>query len=194
MPDTVLEAGIDEAGRGALAGPVVAAAVCLNPHRPIAGLDDSKKLTPRRRELLADEIRRTARSWALGVASALEVDRFNVLRASLLAMRRACLNLSVAPDLALVDGNQLPLLPCAARAVVGGDGRFACIAAASVLAKVERDRLMRLSDRIWPDYDFALHKGYPTPHHLQRLRRFGVCSAHRRSYAPVRRALQPALL
>lgn len=190
----MLEAGIDEAGRGALAGPVVAAAVCLDPRRPIANLDDSKKLSPRQREALAPQIRDRALSWALGSATALEVDCFNVLRASLLAMRRAFLGLSPAADSALVDGDYLPALPCPARAIIGGDALCASIAAASILAKVERDRIMRQHDVVWPGYDFARHKGYGTHRHLLRLGELGACSAHRRSFSPVQRVMASTLL
>ena len=192
MPPEANTAGLDEAGRGALAGPVVAAAVCLHPQRPIAGLADSKTLTAARREQLAGDIVAGAADWALGRASAAEVDALNVLRASLLAMRRAFARLRQMPELAVVDGNQDPHLPCASQLLVGGDRLHAAVSAASILAKVERDRLMRGQDLIWPGYGFARHKGYGTRAHLDSLTRLGTTSQHRLSFAPVRRlANQP---
>ncbi len=182
--------GVDEAGRGPLAGPVVAAAVILDPQRPIAGLDDSKKLTEKRREALFEEIRDKALAWALGRAEVEEIDRINILQASLLAMQRAVQNLAVAPGHAQVDGNKLPRLPCSAEAIVGGDGSVACISAASIMAKVSRDREMRELDRHFPGYGLARHKGYPTRAHLEALRNLGVTEIHRRSFAPVRRLLE----
>lgn len=185
---SVLTAGLDEVGRGALAGPVVAAAVCLNPSRPVAGLADSKKLTPLRRQQLAEQISQRALAWGIGLATADEVDQINVLEASMLAMQRAFSRLGISPQLAVVDGNRAPQLPCRCQTIVGGDGLHAAIAAASILAKVERDHFMRMHHLLWSDYGFAAHKGYGTAAHLQQLARFGPCAQHRRSFAPVQRA------
>lgn len=182
-------AGVDEAGRGALAGPVLAAAVILDPGAPISGLKDSKALTPLRREILAAEIRQKSRAFALGRAEAEEIDEINILQASLLAMRRAILGLPLAPDLALVDGNRLPVLPCRAEYVIGGDRKFACIMAASILAKVARDEEMIQLSRELPRYGFASHKGYGSARHLAALESFGASRIHRRSFAPVMRVL-----
>ena len=182
-------AGVDEAGRGPLAGPVAAAAVILRASAPITGLRDSKLLTATRRELLAAEIRAAALAWAVGWAEVVEIDRMNILQASLLAMQRAVLALSVPPDQVLVDGNVCPRLPCLASAVVQGDRSVAAISAASILAKVERDALMRRLDADFPAYGFAIHKGYPTPLHLQALAIHGPCCNHRRSFAPVKRLM-----
>lgn len=182
-------AGVDEAGRGPLAGPVVAAAVILDPARIPPGLDDSKRLTPARRQALAPAIR-AASTWALGLASVAEIDALNILRASHLAMARALAGLGTAPDLALIDGNRLPPdLPCRAQAVVGGDGRCLSIAAASILAKVERDRIMQALDLDHPGYNWAANMGYPTADHRAALLRLGVTPHHRRSFAPVAAAL-----
>ncbi len=187
----VLVCGVDEVGRGPLAGPVVTAAVILDPRRPIDGLADSKKLTERRRQRLADEIRERALAWSLGRAEVEEIDRLNILQASLLAMRRAVEALPVAAGLALIDGNRIPDgLPCAARAVIGGDGTEACISAASILAKVVRDAEMTELDGCYPGYGLAGHKGYPTKAHLAALQSLGVSPVHRRSFAPVRRRLE----
>ncbi|MFZ9099252.1 MAG: ribonuclease HII [Burkholderiaceae bacterium] len=180
-----LIAGVDEAGRGPLAGPVVAAAVILDDERPIAGVDDSKRLSAKQRERLFDVIMGQALCVSIGQASAAEVDAINVLQATLLAMRRAVEGLRLAPIKVLVDGNQLPRLPMLAEAVVGGDGRVACIAAASIVAKVTRDRLMTELDQILPGYGFAQHKGYGTAQHMQALKRLGASAQHRRSFAPV---------
>lgn len=179
-------AGLDEVGRGPLAGPVVAAAVILHPARPIAGLRDSKVLSAERREALSLVIRERAWAYALGRAEVDEIDRLNILNASLLAMARAFHALSVRPRQALVDGNRCPALPCRADAIVGGDALVAAISAASILAKVTRDREMVALDARFPAYGFARHKGYPTREHLQSLRRVGACSEHRRSFGPVR--------
>ncbi len=187
-----LVAGVDEVGRGPLAGPVVAAAVILDPLRPIDGLADSKKLSEARREALAPVIREHALVWALGRAEVEEIDALNILHASLLAMRRAVLALATAPEFALIDGNRCPELPCPAEAVVKGDSRVAAISAASILAKVARDREMVELDAVYPGYGLAGHKGYPSPAHLDALARLGVTPIHRRSFAPVRRLLQPA--
>lgn len=186
MDPSWLIAGVDEVGRGPLAGPVVAAAVILDPTRPIAGLADSKRLSERRREQLALQIRERALAWALGRAEVEEIDRVNILQASLLAMRRAIEALPVAPRHALVDGNRLPRLPCTAEAIVGGDGSVAVIGAASIIAKVARDREMVELDRLYPGYGLAGHKGYPTRGHIEALDRLGVSPIHRRSFGPVR--------
>lgn len=183
-------AGVDEAGRGPLAGPVVAAAVILDPARPIEGLADSKKLTERTRERLALEIRDKALAWALGRAEVEEIDRINILQASLLAMSRAVDALALSPDHVLVDGNHCPALPCSAEAIVGGDGSEPAISAASILAKVSRDREMLELDHCFPGYGLARHKGYPTKAHLQALAERGVTNIHRRSFRPVRRILE----
>ena len=182
-------AGVDEAGRGPLAGPVVAAAVVLDPRRPLEGLRDSKQLAAPRRSELADLIRSHALAYAVAEASVAEIDRLNILQASLLAMRRAIEALSPAADLVLVDGNRLPTLCVAARAVVGGDAIEPAISAASILAKTHRDGLMRALDAQYPQYGFARHFGYPTPEHLARLIELGPCAVHRRSFAPVRTLL-----
>ncbi|SDW44768.1 ribonuclease HII [Thiocapsa roseopersicina] len=179
-------AGVDEAGRGPLAGPVSAAAVILDPARPIAGLDDSKKLTPARRAVLDREIREHALAWSVAWASAEEIDRLNILQASMLAMQRAVAALTVRPTRVLVDGNRCPDVGCAAEAIVGGDGLVPSIGAASILAKVARDRLMGDLDRAFPGYGFAGHKGYPTRAHIDALRQLGPCPEHRRSFGPVR--------
>jgi ribonuclease HII len=182
-------AGVDEAGRGPLAGPVVAAAVILDPAHPIAGLADSKALSPRRRERLAAEIRACALAWGVGRAEVAEIDQLNILQATLLAMRRAVAALDPAPDHVLVDGNRCPAFACAAEAVIGGDRSVAAISAASIVAKVHRDALMVELDQAFPAYGFAVHKGYPTAEHLRALQAWGPCPAHRRSFAPVRRLL-----
>ncbi|MEP5765345.1 MAG: ribonuclease HII [Halieaceae bacterium] len=184
-------AGVDEVGRGPLAGDVVAAAVILNPDDPVAGLDDSKKLSPARREALAAEIRERAVAWCLGRASVAEIDRINILQASLLAMRRAVEGLAVQPDYVLVDGNRLPQWSYRSEPVVGGDGLVPAIAAASILAKVQRDDEMIALDERYPGYGLAQHKGYPTRLHMEALQRLGVTPIHRRSFAPVRELLEP---
>lgn len=180
-------AGVDEAGRGPLAGPVVAGAVILDPDRPISGLTDSKRLSAVRRERLAEEIRVSAIAWALGAAQPDEIDRLNIFHATMLAMQRAVAGLSTCPAHALVDGNHVPVLSMPATAVVKGDLRVPVISAASILAKVARDALMEELDASHPVYGFAKNKGYPTRAHVEALSRFGPCPAHRRSYAPVRR-------
>lgn len=185
-----LTAGVDEAGRGPLAGPVSAAAVILHPNRPIVGLDDSKRLTPRRRGLLELEIQDKAMAWAVAFASVEEIDRINILQASLLAMRRAVGALEPAPQLALIDGNRCPQLACAAEAVIGGDALVPVIGAASILAKVARDREMLLLDARHPGYGFAKHKGYPTRDHITALRELGPSVQHRRSFRPVQELLR----
>ena len=185
-----LLAGVDEAGRGPLAGPVLAAAVILDDLRPIKGLADSKVLTPRRRERLYDEIRARALCVAVGEASVQEIDALNILQATLLAMRRAVIGLRLLPRYVLVDGNQLPVLTMQCAAIVKGDAKVAAIAAASIIAKVERDRLCAELHTAHPQYGFDVHKGYATAMHLQALRAHGACPAHRRSYAPVRAAME----
>lgn len=185
-----LVAGVDEVGRGPLAGAVVAAAVILDPARPITGLADSKKLTESRREILVPIIQEYALAWALGRAEVEEIDSLNILQASLLAMRRALLALQIAPEFALIDGNRCPVeLPCPAEAVIKGDSRVACISAASILAKVARDREMVDLDAQYPGYGLAKHKGYPSPAHLAALSKLGITPIHRRSFAPVRKLL-----
>ncbi len=183
-------AGVDEVGRGPLAGPVVAAAVILDPKRPIAGLADSKKLTEKRREALDPIIREQALCWALGRAEPEEIDRINILQASLLAMQRAVAALTTQPGLALVDGNKAPRLPCQVRTIVGGDASEPAISAASIIAKVARDREMVELDSRYPGYGLAKHKGYPTRQHMEALQRLGVTEIHRRSFGPVLRLLQ----
>ncbi|ABC31912.1 Ribonuclease HII [Hahella chejuensis KCTC 2396] len=185
-----LVAGVDEVGRGPLAGPVVAAAVILNPEKPIEGLNDSKKLSHRQRVALSQEIREKALAWATGWATVEEIDQINILQASLLAMQRAVAGLQVAPDLALIDGNKIPKLDMPAEAIVKGDSKVAAIAAASILAKVERDEELDRLDVIFPGYGLAGHKGYPTAQHLSALRELGVTDIHRRSYKPVQQLLQ----
>lgn len=186
-------AGVDEAGRGPLAGPVFAAAVILDPERPIEGLDDSKKLSPERREHLAGQIRARALAWAVARADTEEIERLNILEATMLAMRRACLDLSLAPALILVDGNRLPKgLPCCARAVIGGDALEPAISAASILAKTARDACCLELHARYPHYAFDRHKGYGTALHMARLAEFGPCPAHRRGFAPIRRLLEAA--
>lgn len=179
-------AGVDEAGRGPIAGPVVAACVVLPHGYSIAGVADSKQLSAAQRERLFARIQREAVAWAIGIASPREIEQLNILQASLLAMRRAVLRLSLTPQCVLIDGQFcIPRLNLPQRAIVGGDTQEACIAAASVLAKVTRDRIMAELDRLYPQYGFAQHKGYPTPLHLERLLQYGACPAHRRTYAPV---------
>ena len=189
-PASLHVAGIDEAGRGPLAGPVFAAAVILDPARPIAGLNDSKKLSAARREVLGLAIREQAVAWCIASATVEEIDSLNILQATMLAMRRACEGLSVRPGNVLVDGNRVPLgLNCTARAIVGGDASVAEISAASILAKTARDADCMLLHQTYPDYCFDQHKGYGTALHMARLNAYGPCPAHRRSFAPVRRLL-----
>ena len=181
-----LIAGVDEAGRGPLVGAVVAAAVILDPDRPIQGLRDSKKLSEKKREQLYPEITGYALSWAIASASAVEIDQINILQASLLAMKRAVEALSMPPDIALVDGNKCPSLACRVEAIVKGDSKVMAISAASILAKVERDRQMYALHELYPQYGFDQHKGYPTAAHMSLLKEFGPCPEHRRSFGPVR--------
>ncbi len=187
-------AGCDEVGRGPLAGDVVAAAVILDPRNPIMGLDDSKKLTEKKRELLFDEIQAKAKSWCIARASVAEIDSLNILQASLLAMTRAVQGLAIEPEHVLVDGNKLPKWKYTAEAVVKGDSRVAAISAASILAKVTRDREMVSLDKVYPGYGFADHKGYPTKVHMDALERLGITPIHRRSYAPVRARIEQIAL
>ena len=185
-----LMAGVDEAGRGPLAGPVVAAAVILDDLKPIKGLADSKALSARRREQLFDEIRAKALACCIGEATVEEIDRLNILQATLLAMQRAVAGLRLLPRHVLVDGNRLPQLTMLAEAIVKGDAKVPAISAASILAKVHRDQLCQGLHEAWPAYNFARHKGYPTAEHLAALRAHGACPAHRRSYGPVRAVLE----
>ena len=184
-----LLAGVDEVGRGPLAGDVVAAAVILDPHKPISGLRDSKKLSQSQRESLALDIREYALAWSLGRASVAEIDEINILQASLLAMKRAVEALVTQPEYVLVDGNRLPQWSYASEPVVKGDDRVPAIAAASILAKVQRDSEMVALEQSYPGYGLARHKGYPTPEHLAALKQLGVTPVHRRSFAPVRELL-----
>ena len=183
-------AGVDEVGRGPLAGDVVAAAVILDPKQPIDGLNDSKKLTEKRRERLFDEIQQKAAAWCIARASVAEIDRLNILQASLLAMTRAVEGLAPPPEHVLVDGNRLPKWAYSAEAVVKGDSRHPAISAASILAKVARDREMVVFDQQYPGYGFAEHKGYPTKTHMAALDTLGVTPIHRTSYAPIRERLE----
>jgi ribonuclease HII len=187
-------AGVDEAGRGPLAGPVIAAVVILDPARPIAGLRDSKRLAPARREALAIEIRRRAAGFAIGAADVAEIDRLNILNATLLAMRRALEALPQRPSRIIIDGNKAPQLPdllsdCPVQTVVGGDDLVPAVSAASILAKTHRDTLMRELDALYPGYGLARHYGYPTPEHVAALRALGPSPIHRASFAPVRAVL-----
>jgi ribonuclease HII len=190
----MLTCGVDEAGRGPLAGPVCAAAVILDPARPIAGLKDSKKLSAARRDQLAPLIKANALAWAVAYASEEEIDRLNILQATLLAMRRAVLALAPAAQQALIDGNRCPVLPIPARAIVKGDALEPCISAASILAKTERDKVLRALADIYPAYGFERHAGYPTADHLAALEAFGPCPVHRKSFGPVQRVLQKTLI
>jgi ribonuclease HII len=182
-------AGVDEVGRGPLAGAVVAAAVILDPNKPIEGLADSKKLSEKRREKLAVEIKERALCWALGRAEVEEIDQINILQASLLAMKRAVEALEISADHALIDGNRCPELSCSSEAIVGGDGSVASIGAASIIAKVARDHEMVELDQRYPGYGLAKHKGYPTKMHLAALQQLGVSPIHRRSFGPVKKLL-----
>jgi len=186
MTGGLLICGVDEAGRGPLAGPVFAACVVLREGDPIEGLADSKVLSPERREELALQIRDRAAAWAVASASVAEIDRINILRASLLAMRRAVEQLLIEPHEVLVDGLHCPIVRFPVRAIVDGDALVAEISAASILAKTARDALMVQLHDLYPEYGFASHKGYSTPQHLEALQRFGICPIHRRSFAPVR--------
>lgn len=185
--------GVDEAGRGPLAGAVVAGAVVLDPQNPIIGLKDSKKLSPVRRAFLFEEIQLKAKAWGIGEASPMEIDQINILQATMLAMRRAIEDLTTHlgawPDKALIDGNRCPELPIAAEAIIKGDAKEPAISAASILAKVTRDRQMLALHELYPQYGFAQHMGYPTEAHLAALKEFGACDQHRRSFSPVRNVI-----
>ena len=186
--------GVDEAGRGPLVGSVVAGAVVLDPHNPIEGLKDSKKLTPAKREFLYEQIMEKAKAWGVGEASPVEIDQINILQAPMLAMRRAIEDLTTRlgcwPNKALIDGNRCPELPISAEAIIKGDAKEPAISAASILAKVTRDRQMQLLHERHPEYGFAQHMGYPTQAHFAALQKFGACSEHRKSFAPVRKVLE----
>lgn len=181
-----LIAGIDEVGRGCIAGAVIAAVVILDKSKPIAGLDDSKKLSPQRRQDLCSKIQLSALAWSIGRAEPCEIDRINILQASLLAMQRAFSSLSINPDWVYVDGNVLPRLDCPATAVIGGDRLIPEISAASIVAKVYRDNEMKFLDSLYLGYDFAKHKAYPTKDHKQRIVQQGITEIHRTSFAPIR--------
>ena len=187
--NTLLIAGVDEVGRGCIVGPVMAAAVILNPTKPISGLTDSKKLSEKKRLQLAEQIKSSALCWAVGRAEASEIDAINILQASLLAMQRAIAQLQHSPDLVKVDGNRLPQLNCRGEAIVQGDLLVAEISAASILAKVARDQEMLTLERLYPGYGFAIHKGYPTRQHLLALQALGITPLHRKSFAPVKKQL-----
>lgn len=186
-----LAAGVDEAGRGPLAGPVVAAAVILDPGKPLEGLTDSKLLSAQQRAGLEVAIKSSALAWGIGRATVLEIDRYNILQATLLAMQRAVKALGQVPIAVLVDGNRCPQFPCPSQAIVQGDLLVPCISAASILAKQARDREMIALDAEFPGYGFAQHKGYATRAHLQALERLGACDHHRTSYEPVKRCRKP---
>ena len=196
MSEVVWICGVDEAGRGPLVGAVVAGAVVLDPLNPISGLKDSKRLTPARREALYAEIVLKAKAWGVGEASPLEIDQINILQATMLAMQRAvddlCTRLGRWPDKALIDGNRCPSLPIPAEAIVKGDSKEPAISAASIVAKVTRDRQMVDLHARYPEYGFLQHMGYPTPVHLAALRQWGACPEHRRSFSPVRVLLDQA--
>lgn len=188
-PKANLIAGVDEVGRGPLVGAVVTAAVILDPANPIQGLMDSKKLTEKKRNALYDEIKEKALCWAIGRAEPEEIDKLNILWATMKAMERAVAGLSITPDMVLVDGNRCPNLPMASQAVIKGDSLVQEISAASILAKVTRDREMEQLDKLYPDYGLAKHKGYPTAFHMEKLASLGATPYHRKSFAPVKRAL-----
>lgn len=186
--------GVDEAGRGPLVGAVVAGAVVLDPENPIEGLKDSKKLTPARREYLYEQIMQKAKAWGIGEASPAEIDDINILQATMLAMRRAVEDLTnrlgAWPDKALIDGNRCPELPIATEAIIKGDAKEPAISAASILAKVTRDRQMQILHQRHPQYGFAQHMGYPTEAHFAALKEYGACPEHRKSFSPVRKVLE----
>ncbi|BBU98617.1 ribonuclease HII [Providencia hangzhouensis] len=188
-PKANLIAGVDEVGRGPLVGAVVTAAVILDPNNPIIGLADSKKLTEKKREKLFDEIQEKALCWCIGRAEPEEIDNINILHATMLAMQRAVAGLSIVPEYVLIDGNRCPELPMPSQAVIKGDSLVQEISAASILAKVIRDREMVELDKAFPEYGFAKHKGYPTAYHLEKLAQYGATEFHRKSFAPVRKAL-----
>lgn len=198
MSEAIWICGVDEAGRGPLVGAVVAGAVVLDPLNPITGLKDSKRLTPARRDALYAEIVLKAKAWGVGEASPLEIDQINILQATMLAMQRAiddlCTRLGRWPDRALIDGNRCPALPIPAEAIVKGDSKEPAISAASIVAKVTRDRQMQDLHAHYPQYGFLQHMGYPTPVHLAALKQFGACPEHRRSFSPVRAVIEQAIL
>ena len=185
----MIEAGVDEAGRGPLAGPVVSAAVILKPEFTFLGLDDSKKLSKAKRKSLSEEIKKHSVCWSIGIATVQEIDKLNILRASLLSMERAIKNLSEVPEKVIVDGHYTPEVGVPCEAIVRGDAIKENIMAASILAKIERDSIMFELDKIYPNYGFAKHKGYPTKIHLAALREFGPCDEHRQSFKPVKNYL-----
>lgn len=185
-----MNAGVDEVGRGPLAGPVLACAVILDPLKPIVGLKDSKKLSEKKRIALSASIKSSAIAWAIGIATVREIDNMNILRAALLAMERAVLNLKILPDSVSVDGNHLPTLPMRAKAIIKGDELIPEISAASIIAKVTRDYLMTLFAKKHPNYAFDMHKGYGTKKHLEAVRKFGVLPLHRRSFSPIKECVQ----
>ena len=186
--------GVDEAGRGPLVGAVVAGAVVLDPNNPISGLKDSKKLTPAKRDFLYEQIIEKAKAWGVGQASPAEIDDINILQATMLAMQRAVEDLTTRlgtwPDKALIDGNRCPVLPIPSEAIIKGDAKEPAISAASIIAKVTRDRQMQVLDKLHPQYGFAQHMGYPTEAHFAALKEFGACDEHRRSFSPVRKVLE----
>ncbi|WIV87760.1 ribonuclease HII [Proteus appendicitidis] len=188
-PKAKFIAGVDEVGRGPLVGAVVTAAVILDPANPIKGLADSKKLTEKKRNALYDEIKEKALCWAIGRAEPEEIDELNILWATMKAMERAVAGLSITPDMVLIDGNRCPKLPMSSQAVIKGDSLVQEISAASILAKVTRDREMEELDKLYPEYGFAKHKGYPTVFHMEKLALLGATPYHRKSFAPVKRAL-----
>jgi len=190
MPRPIVAAGVDEAGRGPLAGPVVVAAVILDPSYRVSGLADSKILSEKKRATLMPVIMEKALAWRVEVISVEQIDAMNILQATLLGMRLAVENLDPLPDIALIDGNQAPVLSCKSKTIVKGDQLEPAISAASILAKEFRDQIMRKLHLEYPEYGFSKHKGYPTPHHLEILRKLGPCPHHRRSYAPVREVLK----
>lgn len=189
MPDVDFIAGVDEVGRGPLVGDVVTAAVILDPNKPIAGLTDSKKLSEKKRNVLAEQIKQNALCWCIASASVAEIDELNILQATLLAMSRAVAGLGVTPNFVFVDGNKMPQLPMPAQTVVKGDALVAQISAASIIAKVARDAQMIALDEQFPQYGFAKHKGYPTKAHMQALQQYGATMHHRKSFKPVAQAI-----
>ena len=190
IPENTVIAGVDEVGRGPLAGPVIAAAVILDPEQPIYGLADSKSINEKKREKLAQEIMLKSRAWAIARAEVYEIDELNILQASLLAMCRSVDALNIKPGLVLVDGNHCPEMELPVKAIIKGDTKVAAISAASIIAKVARDREMTDLDHEYPGYGFAVHKGYPTMAHIQALKQLGACPVHRRSFAPVKNLSQ----
>jgi ribonuclease HII len=189
IPENVVIAGVDEVGRGPLAGPVIAAAVILDPEQPVYGLADSKSINAKKREKLSQEIMLKSRAWAIARAEVYEIDELNILQASLLAMCRSVDALNIKPGLVLVDGNHCPKMELPVKAIIKGDIKVAAISAASIIAKVARDREMTDLDHEYPGYGFAVHKGYPTRAHIQALKQLGACPIHRRSFASVKNLL-----